>query len=311
MLMRRALTWIVFSAGLVLAACARGPSGQAEFAARSSPDDARVYDFSWSRDPLWDDGQAEVALYTARRPQYGKIESYEALLIVVKEVFNRRLHVKAEPPYEGKDPFPVLKLNASHQYWTPNYPYHFLLSVYVRQDVPTSLVKVTLGSQEWCSNTFKEVRTWGRRPELIFHSYFDGESDGARPLDLRPGDLLEDQLPVALRSIKFAEGLKFERRIMPSLISNNMRTPLNFATANITVAGQEEVGTGLGRLPAWKVNLQSEGFHQSWWFERSPLHGLLKMESSDGRFWALKSRTRRRYWKGPTYRPEMQLPVSE
>jgi hypothetical protein len=30
------------------------------------------------------------------------------------------------------------------------------------------------------------------------------------------------------------------------------------------------------------------------------------MESSDGRAWLLKSRTRQRYWQVPTYHPEMQ-----
>ena len=165
---------------------------------------AQLYDASWARDPLWDDGMAEVALYDARRPQYGRPESYQAVFVVVKEEFRRPLHVKADPPFEGKDLFAVLKLNAIHSYSTPNYPYHFLLSVFVRRDDPSRLVKLTMGSQEWCGNTFKEVTTWGPAPQLVSHSYFDGEGDATRPLDLGPGDLLEDQLPLALRSLAFS-----------------------------------------------------------------------------------------------------------
>jgi hypothetical protein len=304
--MRTVLMSVSLAASLALAACARAPSSPFQSTDTASQDNAGVYDFSWSRDRLWDDGQAEVSLYEARRPQYGKIENYEALFIVVKEDFNPQLHVKADPPFSGKSLLPVLKLNAIHQYWTPNYPYSFLLSLFVRQDSPATLVKLTLGSQEWCGNTFKEVKTWGRRPELIYHTYWDGEADGSRELDLGPGDLLEDQFPLALRSLKFAPGLKFERRILPSLISNRLHDPPEPVMATVSVVGQEEIKTGVGTLAAWRVNVQMGALQQSWWFQSAPPQALLKMESSDGRAWLLKSRTRQRYWQVPTYHPEMQ-----
>ena len=114
--------------------------------AGSQEDAARLYDHAWARDPIWDDGQAEVALYDVRRPQYGQMESYQTVFIVVKEDFRRPFYVKADPPLEGKDLFPVLKLNAVHSYLTPRYPYHFLATVFVQRDNPTALVKLTLGS---------------------------------------------------------------------------------------------------------------------------------------------------------------------
>ena len=264
-----------------------------------------VFDSAWARDPLWDDGQAEVSLYDARRPQYGKIESYQAVFLVVKEDFDPKLLVKADPPYEGKQLIPVLKLNAVHSYWTPNYPYHFLASVFVRRDDPAALVKLTVGSQEWCGNTFKEVKLSGGRPELHAHTYFDGEGDTTRPLDLRSGDLLEDQLPLSLRSLPFAPGLEVRRRILPSLIANNLRRPLNPVEAVVRVAGEETVQTGAGRLAAWKVSVEMGELKQTWWFEKTFPYALLKMESSDGRAWLLKSRARQPYWKEPTFRPEM------
>ena len=268
-------------------------------------DAARFYDHAWARDPIWDDGQAEVALYDARRPQYGQLESYQAVFIVVKDDFRRPLYVKADPPLEGKDLFPVLKLNAVHSYLTPRYPYHFLATVFVQRDDPTALVKFTLGSQEWCGNTFKEITTWGPQPQLVAHSYFDGEGDGTHPLDLRPGDLLEDQLPLALRSLEFQPHLSFERRMLPSLISNKLGGPPRFVKASFAVVGEEAVETSIGRQAAWKVEVRWGDVRQSWWFEKSASRLLLKMESSDGRAWLLRSRTRKPYWKEPTFRPEM------
>ncbi len=264
-----------------------------------------AFDASWARDAVWDDGQAEVALYEARRPQYGKIESYEAVFIVVKEEFNASLFVKADPPRERKRLFPVMKLNALHSYWTENYPYHYLLSVFVRRDDPTRLVKLALGSQEWCGATFKEVRTWGSRPELVFHSYFDGQGDGSRPLDLGAGDLLEDQLPVALRSLKFKPGLRLESRVLPSLMANRMRKTSEFFPATFTVTGEEPVDTPLGTRAAWKLEARFADLEQTWWFEKAAPVTLLKMESSDGRAWLLKARTRKPYWKVATFRAAM------
>src|SRR3989304_1678639 len=148
-----------------------------------------AFDSPWARDPLWDDGRAEVSLYDARRPQYGKIESYQAVFIVVKEDFHRELLVKADPPYEGKPLLPVLKLNAIHSYWTAHHPSH---------------------------------------------------------LNPRPGDLLEDQPPLALRSLRFVPGLELRRRVLPSLISNNLRRPLEFAEAQITVIEERILSTPAG-----------------------------------------------------------------
>lgn len=264
------------------------------------------WEHAWARDALWDDGRAEVALYDAKRPQYGKTEEYQAVFIVVKEDFNRQQYVKADPPYDGKDLLPVLKLNAVHSYWTDRYPYHYLESVFVRRDDPTALVKLTLGGQEWCGNTFKEITTWGGPPRLVFHSYFDGQGDGSSALDLRPGDLLEDQLPLALRSLKFQPGLSFQCRLLPSLISNSVRGPLAPAEASIKVTAEEMLSSpATGRAAAWKVEVRWGEVQQAWWFEKAAPHGLLKMESSDGRSWLLRERTRKAYWREPTFRPEM------
>ncbi|MFQ5927323.1 MAG: hypothetical protein ACE5MH_07810 [Terriglobia bacterium] len=263
-----------------------------------------AFDPGWSQAVLWDDGQAEVGLYLARRPQYGKIRTFEAMLIVVKEDFTPPLYVKADPPYAGKSLVPVLKLNFVQSYWTENYPYHFLTSVFVRRDDPTRLVKLTNSSQEWCGNTFKEVKAWRRPAELVFHSYFDGEGDGVRRLELGPGVLLEDQLPLALRGLRFVPGARVRTRLYPSVISNNLRRPLRLVDAEIRVVGKEAVRTPHGRAQAWRVAVEAGKLKQTYWFASAEPHELLKMESSDGRELVLKQLTRKPYWGVPTYVPD-------
>ncbi len=302
--MRVGFAVISFVTALVLLGCSASPPAQTPTRPVEAAPADTAFDPAWARDLLWDDGLAEVALYDARRPQYGKIESYEAVFIVVKEDFDASLQVKADPPFEGKQLLPVLKLNAVHSYWTDRYPYNYLQSVFVRRDDPSTLVKLTLGSQEWCGNTFKEVSTRGDRPELHFHSYFDRQGDSTRPLDLRPGDLLEDQLPLALRGLKFQAGLRVQRRVLPSLISNGLHAPVEFQLATLIVVGEEPLRTPAGNFSAWKLTLEMGEVKQTWWFDSKAPHILLKMESSDGRAWLLKEWTRTPYWQVPTYRPQ-------
>lgn len=291
---------VVFVASLLCASVLLTGSSLAPPSAAPAPAE---FDSAWSRDALWDDGQAEVALYEAKRPQYGKTESYEAVFIIVKEDLDPGLLVKADPPYEGRRLIPVLKLNAVHSYQTPNYPYHFLATVFVRREAPILLAKLTVGSQEWCGNTFKLVKT-EPEPALTVHSYFDGEGDATRPLAYRSGDLFEDQLPLALRSLAFAPGLTVRRRLLPSLISNKLGREPQFLDATISVVGEETLATPAGRFAAWKVSVKFGELQQAWWFEKAAPHTLLKMDSSDGRSWLLKARTRKPYWQASTYRPE-------
>ncbi len=253
----------------------------------------------WAAAPVWDDGRAEVNTYAAHRVQYGKSRSYDAVLIVVKEDFNRKLYVKADPPFEGKPLLPVLKLNQIQNYLTENYPYHFLTSVFVQRYRPQRVVKLTNSSQEWCGNTFKELRAWGPKAELEYRSYFDGQGDGVQSLAMAAGDLFEDQLPVSLRALRFREGLRFRARLLPSLISNRV-SPEEFQDAEIEIVGTAVVPTPAGNINAWKVSVRMPSGESTYWIEQAPPNALVKFVASDGRDWLLKSRERRAYWQRPS-----------
>lgn len=253
------------------------------------------FDPAWGSNVVWDDGQAELARYSARRMQYRKLREFDAVLITVKEDFNQKFYVKADSPYEGKSLLPVFKLNIVQHYDTEFYPYRFLTSVFVSRSEPSHLVKLAGASQEWCGNTFKEVKTWGPSKELVYHSYFDGQGDGSYPLDLRTGDLLEDQLPVSLRALRFRAGLEFRTRILPSLVSNRAN-PVKWENAEVRVVGEENLATPAGQIPSWKVAVKTSAGESLYWFERAYPNILVKFAAPDGREFLLKARERRAYW---------------
>jgi hypothetical protein len=195
----------------------------------------------------------------------------------------------------------VLKLNAVHSYWTERYPYNYMLSLFVRRDAPTSLVKATLTGQEWCGNTFKEITTRGKRPELIYSSYFAGTGDGRR--ELGRADLLEDQLALALRGLRFRDGTRLERRVIPSLISTKITPTDVVIDATITVRARETVTTPAGDIAAWRVEVRGDGMSSDYWFDAEAPHLMVKMTAADGRELVLKERMRDAYWAKGTVRP--------
>ena len=249
----------------------------------------------WGLRSLWDDGQAEVATYDSHRVIYSKSRSYEATLITVKEDFDPKLYVKADNLLQGQPHPIVLKLNIAASIPTENYTYHFLTSLFVNRENPSRLIKLTMGSQEWCGNTFKEVQQWDRVATLRYFSYFGGEGDGSFSLPLSPDDLLEDQLPITLRSLRFRAGLRHSIRMVDSLVTNRA-IPLKFTNAEISVQGSETVNF----IDCWRVQIQRQGNQDLYWFEKAYPNILVKCVSADGRDSVLKSRNRRKYWEHPS-----------
>lgn len=241
-------------------------------------------------DAIWDDGLAEVAVYDAHWNIYSKDRTFEARLITAKESYDMDRHVKADPPYEGREIRDVLKENLIMEIQTENYPYRFLRTVFVSRDNPAKLEKATVGSQEWCGNTFHLYRASSHE----FHSYFDGEGDGVETLDLRPGDLFRDQLFATLR---FASDDSTERhvRLWPSWLSNHAK-PMAPLDAVIRISGSETIRAAGREWVCQRIELEAAGLKESYWFSNDEARILIRYESSDGRAFLLKEVARRDYW---------------
>ena len=284
--------WLLLALGMAL-----GPA-----AGQASPEGLRV-EGAWSRDAVWDDGQAEVAHYDSRRRVYAVERAFETVIITVKEDFDRGRAVKADPPYAGRDLVTVLKMNVLSRIQTENYPYNYMTSVFVKREDPGVLVKLAGSSQEWCGTTFKEVVTWDGMPYLLFHSYFDGQGDGRHPLALGRESLLEDQLLLALRGARLQQGLPYRFNLYDSLITNSVRPPAAHAVS-ATFVGAEDVTVPAGSFRAERIEVKPEAGRLRdrpslvYWIEQGGMRALVKWEASDGRSLALKAIARRNYWSG-------------
>lgn len=264
---------------------------------------------SWAEEPIWDDGLAEVAAYEASREIYGAHRPYEAFLITVKEELDPRTLVKADPPYAGRTLLGVIKQNAVREIPTPNYDYRIMTSTFVERRNPTALVKLTSGSHEWCGNTWKAVRQREGRTVYDWASYFEGEADGRQELDLDLGDLVEDQLPVALRGLDFRAGLEFEARLLPSF-ANIHAGPVRWTEASFRVVRRETLELPAGTVESWRVEVRHGERRTVWWFDTAGTHPLVQMEGPAGELLRLKHIERRSYWVLPRHPDAAHSPPS-
>lgn len=246
----------------------------------------------WAADTLWDDGLAEVAVYHAEREVYDKTREFEYTFILVKEDFNKAFNVKTDD-YTREDLFPVMKVNKFAHIPTQKYPYHYLTSLFFKREAPATLHKMTHSSQEWCGNTFKLFDHTDDHYRYEYSSYWDGQGEGEMEL---PDTLwFEDALSYTLRALRFEDGLRFEKPVLESQISNSAPEP-EFYQADFRVS-EEVLSLADTTQPAWKVSVQlEEGKTNTYWFAKVYPNMLLKQQSWNGQNLLLKEAGREAYW---------------
>ena len=155
-------------------------------------------------------------------------------------------------------------------------------------------VKESVTSHEWCGNTFVLLENREGMGTLRGFSYFDGEAERTRTLDLS-GAALYDALPLALRALPFGAGVSRNILLASQILSNRL-LPVEVAGATVSVAGAEAVATGIGPVEAWKVEVKHAAGADRLWFEKGAPNRLLRWEQADGGRYVLHSAKRLAYW---------------
>jgi hypothetical protein len=224
------------------------------------------FDASWSRAPVWDDGLAEVSIFGATRPVDGAPQSYTATFVVTSELLDPRRLAPVDSSSESHRLVPVLKLIVLEDVPAPSGRFSVLTSTYVRRDDPLRLVRANCSRQEWPGNTFAEVIARGGQARLSVSSY-RAEAAGESRFDIRLGDLTTEQLPLALRSLRFRQGLTANARLLPPLCAGGP-PPSEPVPARIIVDGRETIAAAGGVLDTWRIFVERAGGEiDVLWFE--------------------------------------------
>jgi len=232
---------------------------------------------------VWNDKRAEVAVYDAEVLSDGKPRTFRETLLINRED-------------AGKNK--VFKLNTVRQVEGANYPTSTVTTVIVDADNPERLLKIVMGAQDWGGNVFKTFAGG----QLAWNAP-DGEKTVT--LDVQPGDLFEDALPLSLRGITFKEGLQSKARLWESLANNQSVEPRAVPIV-ISIVGEEAVNCRAGSLPSWKVAVEREGGATDfYWFEKKDPRLLVKMQRADASKRLLVGRARWSHWDKRLPRPNV------
>jgi hypothetical protein len=240
---------------------------------------------------LWDQGVAEVALYSVTGPMEGSERTYEAVMVVVKEPFDLAQMVKAGSASQRVED--VLKLNHEVTVPTGLYTYRQMASVFLRRS-DLAPVKLTVASQELCGITTKR---WRSDTPAVFHSssYFDGEGDRDFALPVTRGTLFYDALPLWLRAqAPRAEPLRV--KLVPGQISNHARDPAPVG-AVLTWGATGSVTTPAGEFRTREVSVEHPGGRDRYAFAEEFPHVLVRWVRGDGTRYELRNLVRLPYWQ--------------
>lgn len=143
----------------------------------------------------WGDGMAEVATYDLTMPRYGANRRGVAVAIFVTEPFSKSTRVKADPgKHPPSDQFPVMKLNLIKEFQTGIYDYSDMTSVFAALSGNRGVTKISFSGQEWCGHVWQQFLFDDNAVRYTGHSYFDGEGDWSKTLELPAAGIAEDAL---------------------------------------------------------------------------------------------------------------------
>ncbi|MEQ8819207.1 MAG: hypothetical protein RLY93_03115 [Sumerlaeia bacterium] len=252
---------------------------------------ADAIDPDWAKASLWDDGQAEVATYEGERVIYGEARPHTHHLITVKEDFNRDFMVKADWPYDDKPLMTVLKQNQVATIPTPNYPYHYMASVFFDREDIGRAVKMTVSSQEWCGITTKDVQFWEEPPVYRYTSYWDGQGMGEAkvPEAAAENTFFEEELPLLVRTLEFGDELELEFELMPNQTTSRAKKP-DPVEAQARVTREEDAG--------WRIAVRAaDGRELNFTVANDEVNTLRAYSLGEGRSYTLANVERWPYWE--------------
>lgn len=281
-------------------------------------------DFGEAFADQWRDGRAELAGYDLTYPRYGQNRKGTAVAIFVTEPLSKADRIKSEMPGRpADDAQEVIKLNLVEDFQTGLYDYNMMSSVFA-WTAPMlgrpagSLAKVSFSSQEWCGHVYHQVLFDADAVRESWHSYFDGEGDGAGTLAHPPMSLAEDALLLWARGLSspaLTPGQSMKVSLLRSLaVARLAHVPVEWDEATLsceTDSSVIEVPAGQFEVRTMRVNIASAKTKRSWggqaitlpgrqWtihVEEAPPHRIVQWLRSDGYEAKLTGSARLAYWQ--------------
>ena len=266
---------------------------------------AQRTDEAFLSQPLWNDGQAEIAFYRVERTldQYGRPNPQSFLVgtYLVKHDYDRIRQAKARS--DATDRISSFKWAAFYEFESDNsyqYKRNYVVNASQAELAP---LRQTLTSFDWCSNLFRELvfSRDGRSVESLMRS--DDYGNAEDTLDAGDGVYPVALVPLLVRSLDFRTAAEHELDV---LTEDGLSVRVH---ARLT--GRERVETPAGAFEADRIELDYDGDFRSifsrkgarretYWRASEGDRALLRLES-DLYTMELDEKLRSPYWRENVY----------
>lgn len=271
-----------------------------------APQEKLYDDAFWKR---WSDSNAELAGYELTVSRYGVPRKGTAVTAFVTEACSasRRVTVPAGAK-DKSDQYQVMKLNLVQDFSTGLYDYNLMTSAFVTLEPANgraagSPAKISFSSQEWKGQIFSQLLFDERSARLQTNSYFDGQGDETRTLEVPADALSEDALLLWARGLAAPLVASGQSARVPCLLSLErtrlQRLPTTVATVQLARAKERErvkvpggefevewASATIENGPVWRFAVETEGQRR-----------VIVFEANDGRRAELLGSHRLRYWE--------------
>lgn len=234
---------------------------------------------------FWGDGNAEIAVFTAKEKRYGTLHETEIRHILVRENFAADEMVKAD---NWRDPgtYPVIKLNQIITVPTGTYRYDQGHSAFWRQE-DGALIKFSSTTNDSCGLSYKHAVLDDGEWEYDAFTYWEGMSAVEEEEKAPAGALFYDELPFRLRTIDWGKTTLFEAPLMASVIDSKA-DKLEWTSAAFAIA----------RTPqGWRVTIKHRQGTDRLFFDKDSPFAMNEWQRWDGSTLERTHLIRLPYWE--------------
>ncbi|MCC6547526.1 hypothetical protein IT570_10200 [Candidatus Sumerlaeota bacterium] len=242
---------------------------------------------AFAQDAVWNDGTAELVKYQASAIMNGRRVEYEVRMATKLEGATKEFYTVADYPY-GQKPIETVLYQTSR--WEVARDGEEL-------DVMTTLMepvrdfgralKFTVSSHEGQGSTSKVFELWGDKPRMTYASHWDGEGTSTRELGSNLDDYFEEELPLALRGLKFRDRLRATLWLYPPQATSHATEPRAVPAILDVSAGND----------SWIITVKARDEREiDFVFAAKPPFVMKEYRHSDGRVMILKDVQRGNSW---------------
>ncbi len=246
----------------------------------------------WAARAPWNDGLSEIAEYEVRIPRDGSVAEGRTVLVTGQEDFSRESLARAAWPYGSR---PVTEAMRQRSLTTPGRGdgATALIDLWVDRRATLRPLRLTATQVAAEGALMRDFDFTGVLPAERYASPRDDEGTGTRSVDSPQEAVFEEQLPLVLRGLRYADGAQAWLTLMEPVSDGRAVRPTS-ALAMLTMAREAAPPRlpmrGWQGEPPWRVTIEAgDGRRIECLVAAEPARTLLSIEHSGGGGMALSA----------------------